>query len=54
MIIISGFAMDNYLWLHKYGPNTLSYELSEWVDLNRGTQTAVVRELISTVVWTEI
>ena len=31
MIIISCFAMDNYLWLHKYGHNAPSYELSEWV-----------------------
>ena len=50
LIIISCFAMDNYLWLRKYGPNAPSYELSEWVDLNRGTQIAAVRELISTVV----
>ena len=31
MIIISCFAMDNYLWLHKYGYNAPSYELLEWV-----------------------
>ena len=54
MIIISCFAMDNYLWLRKYGPNAPSYELPEWVDLNRGTQTTAVRELISTIVWTGI
>ena len=50
MIIISCFAMDNYLWLRKYGANAPSYELSELVDLNRGTQTATMRELISTIV----
>ena len=54
MIIISCFAMDNYLWLRKYGHNALSYELSEWVVLNSGTQTTAVRELISAVVWSGI
>ena len=54
MIIISCFAMDNYLWLRKYGANAPSYELSELVDLNRGTQTSAVRELISMVVWSGI
>ena len=37
MIIISCFAMDNYLWLRKYGHNAPSYDLSEWVILNSGT-----------------
>ena len=54
MIIISCFAMDNYLWLRKYGHNAPSYELSEWVVLNSGTQTTAVRELISAVVWSGI
>ena len=54
MIIISCFTTDNYLWLRKYGHNAPSYELSEWVVLNSGTQTTAVRELISTVVWSGI
>ena len=54
MIIISCFASENYLWLLKYGADAPSYELSEWVELNQLTQTSVVRELISTVVWSGI
>ena len=54
MIIISCFALDNYLWMRKYGADPPSYELPEWVELNQLTQTSVVRELISTVVWSGI
>jgi len=54
MIIISCFASENYLWLLKYGADAPSYELSEWVELNRGTQTSIVRELISMIVWSGI
>ena len=54
MIIISCFALEKYLWLLKYGADPPSYELPEWVELNRGTQTSAVRELISMVVWSGI
>ena len=49
MIIISCFALDNYLWMRKYGADPPSYELLEWVELNRGTPISGVRELISMV-----
>ena len=51
IIIISCFALKNYLWMRKYGADPPSYQLSEWVELNRGTPTSGVRELISMVVW---
>ena len=54
MIIISCFALENYLWMLKYGADPPSYELPEWVELNRGTPTSGVRELISMVVWSGI
>ena len=54
MIIILCFALENYLWMLKYGADPPSYELPEWVELNRGTQTSAVRELISMVVWSGI
>ena len=54
MIIISCFALQNYLWMRKYGADPPSYELPEWVELNRGTPTSGVRELISMVVWSGI
>ena len=54
MIIISCFTLDNYLWMRKYGADPPSYELPEWVDLNRGTPTSGVRDLISMVVWSGI
>ena len=54
MIINSCFALENYLWMLKYGADPPSYELSEWVELNRGTQTSIVRELISMIVWSGI
>ena len=54
MIIISCFALDNYLWMHKYGTDPPSYELPEWVELNRGTPISGVRELISMVVWSGV
>ena len=50
MIIISCFALENYFWLLKYGADPPSYELPEWIELNRGTQTSAVSELISMVV----
>ena len=51
MIIISCFALENYLWMLKYGADPPSYELPEWVELNRGTPISGVRELISMVLW---
>ena len=51
MIIISFFALENYFWMLKYGANPPSYELPEWVDLNQGTPTYGVRELIFMVEW---
>ena len=54
MIIISCFALQNYLWMRKYGADPPSYELPEWVELNRGTPIFGVRELISMVVWSGV
>ena len=54
MIIISCFALENYLWMHKYGADPPSYELPEWIELNRRTPTSGVRELISMVVWSGV
>ena len=54
MIIISCFALDNYLWMRKYSVDPPSYELPEWVELNRGTLIFGVRELISMVVWSSV
>jgi hypothetical protein len=51
-IIISCFALDSYLWLrsHVVPP---PYRLSKWMDLNSDIDTAVVREWIATVLWTQ-
>jgi len=38
MIIILCFALENYLWMRKYGADPPSYELPEWVELNREPQ----------------
>ena len=54
MIIISCFALDNYLWMRKYGADPPSYVLPEWVELNRGTPISEVRELISMVLWSGV
>jgi len=54
MIIISCFALENYLWMRKYGADPPSYELPEWVELNRVTPISGVRELISMVVWSGV
>ena len=54
MIIISCFALENYLWMLKYVADPPSYELPEWVELNQGTLTSGVRELISMVVWSGV
>ncbi|CAD6206602.1 unnamed protein product [Miscanthus lutarioriparius] len=54
MIIISCFALENYLWMLKYGADPPSYEVPERVELNRGTPITGVRELISMVVWSGI
>jgi hypothetical protein len=51
MIIISCFAMDNYLWLRTHGAHPLTYPMSEWVEANRETDISVVRDWISTVMW---
>jgi hypothetical protein len=50
-IIISCFAMDNYLWMrtHDVPP---PYPLSSWVDANCGTRIDEVREWIAMMVWT--
>jgi hypothetical protein len=44
MIIISCFAMDNYLWLRTHRADPLSYPISEWVDSNHDTDIDVVRD----------
>ena len=54
MIIISCFALDNFLWMRKYGADPPDNELSEWVDLNLGTPISGLRELISTAVWSNV
>jgi hypothetical protein len=51
MIIISCFAMDNYLWLRTHGAHPLTYPMSEWVEANREIDISVVRDWISTVMW---
>ncbi|WVZ75374.1 LOW QUALITY PROTEIN: hypothetical protein U9M48_023430, partial [Paspalum notatum var. saurae] len=43
-VLISCFAMDNYLWLRDHGPG-LTYEPSEWVRINAGEAIDSVREL---------
>ena len=50
-VIISCFAMDNYLWLRKYGDGS-TYAPSEWVVMNTTTSTSALRELVSAAVWT--
>ena len=54
MIIISCFALDNFLWMRKYGAHPPSYEVLEWVHLNLGTPISVVRELIAMAVWSGV
>ncbi|TVU35423.1 hypothetical protein EJB05_10371, partial [Eragrostis curvula] len=43
-MIISCCAMDNYLWLCKYGDGA-TYDPSEWVLMNTTTNTSTLREL---------
>jgi len=50
-VIISYFAMDNYLWLRKYGDGSM-YDPSEWVAMNTTTSTSALRELVFAAVWT--
>jgi len=54
MIIISCFALDNFLWMRKYGADPPSYEVPQWVDLNLDTPISGLRELISTTVWSAV
>jgi len=49
-IIISCFAMDNYLWLRKYGEGA-TYDPSKWVLINSTTPVSALRELVSAAVW---
>ena len=49
-IIISCFAMENYLWLRQYGDGS-TYDPSEWVAMNTTTNTSELRELVSAAVW---
>ncbi|TVT98908.1 hypothetical protein EJB05_55721 [Eragrostis curvula] len=49
-MIISCCAMDNYLWLCKYGDGA-TYDPSEWVLMNTTTNTSTLRELVSAAVW---
>ena len=49
-IIISCFAMENYLWLRQYGDGS-TYDPSEWVAMNTATNTSELRELVSAAVW---
>ncbi|TVU12270.1 hypothetical protein EJB05_45905, partial [Eragrostis curvula] len=49
-MIISCFAMDNYLWLRKYRDGA-TYDPSEWVLMNTTTNTSTLRELVSAAVW---
>jgi len=49
-VLISCFALDNYLWLRDHGPG-LTYEPSEWVRMNAGDAIDSVRELVSWSVW---
>jgi hypothetical protein len=51
-VIISCFALDNYLWLRKYGDGA-TYEPSEWVLSNSTTSISAPRELVSAAVWAE-
>ena len=54
MIIISCFALDNFLWMCKYGADPPSYEVPDWVELNLGTPISGLRELISMAVWSVV
>ena len=54
MIIISCFALDNFLWMRKYGADPPSYEVPEWVHLNLGTPISRLREFISMAVWSGV
>ncbi|KAL6646034.1 hypothetical protein ACP70R_017642 [Stipagrostis hirtigluma subsp. patula] len=49
-VIISCFAMENYLWLRMHGDGS-TYEPPEWVELNATTPTAQLREFLSAAVW---
>jgi len=49
-VIISCFALNNYLWLRKCGDGS-TYDPSEWVAMNTTTNTSVLRELVSLAVW---
>jgi hypothetical protein len=50
-IIVSCFALDNFLWRRTHGQHPPTYPMSDWVEANRGTTINVLREWISTVMW---
>ena len=47
MIIISCFAMDNFLWMCEHAVGLPAYPLSSWVHLNANNSMTAMREFIS-------
>jgi hypothetical protein len=51
MMIISCFAMNNFLWMHEHGVGSRMYPLSSWVHLNANNSMTTMREFISLALW---
>jgi hypothetical protein len=47
MMIISCFAMNNFLWMREHGVGSRMYPLSSWVHLNANNSMTAMREFIS-------
>ena len=51
MIIISCFALHNYLFIREHGLGSATYPPSPWVQLNASNSMSAVREFISLGLW---
>jgi len=51
MIIMSCFALHNYLFIREHGFGSPTYPLSPWVQLNASNSMTVMREFISLGLW---
>ena len=53
MIIMSCFAMHNYLYIRQHGFGSPTYTPGEWVQLNAHNSITAMREYISLALWGE-
>ena len=51
MIIMSCFAMHNFLWIREHGVGSRTYPPSSWVHLNANNIMTAMRKFISLALW---